>query len=147
MAKVRMPLIASASGKVGDTVFRTRWGETILSVRAIPANPRTYLQQLVRHNLSALSQAWKGEGNMVLTDADGSITGTAGTKYVVLWKYDPNQNVHTEVVFAVLSATEIEAWINYAKSLGKPMAYGRYYFVGENSSRLRNNLDPIRTPA
>ena len=150
MAKVNIPLLSGiASGKLGDVVFFRRWGSNIARVRVKPANPRTPLQQLVRYNLSALAQAWKGSGDLVKQDdATGTITGTSNALYVMLRKYDPNTGNYTEVPFIVLSATEQQAWIDYAVNvLKKPSAWGRLTFVGENARRLRYNQNPIRTPA
>jgi len=149
MAKVRTPLLSGiASGKLGDIVFFRRWGENIARIRVKPANPNTPKQQTVRYNLSALSQAWKGSGDLVKQDdANGTITGTPNALYVMLRKWDMNTNSYVEVAFVVLSDAERQAWIDYAiNTLKKPSAWGRLAFIGENISRLMANLDPIRTP-
>ena len=149
MAKVNMPVLSQvASGKVGDVVYFRRWGRNIARVRVKPANPRTLKQQVVRHNLSALSQAWKGSGDLVQQDdAAGSVTGTADALYVMLRKYDPNTGNVVDVPFIVLNTTEQQSWINYASAQGKPTPWGRLYFIGTNVSLLMNNQNPIRVPA
>jgi len=54
MAKVSIPALSgTASGKIGDVVFFRRWGQDIARIRVKPANPRTFKQQTVRHNLAA----------------------------------------------------------------------------------------------
>ena len=148
MAKVRIPALSGiASGKIGDLVFFRRFGQDIARIRVKPANPRTPKQQTVRYNLSALSQAWKGNGSLVKTDEDGQLTGYAGTKYVMLRKFDYNTNSYTEVVFPVLSEEEKQAWIDYVyQTLKKPMAWGRLEFIGQNIRLLMQNQDPIRAP-
>ncbi len=141
MAKVLGPLMSmGVKGKFGDIVFTQRYGQTIARRRTIPANPKTIKQQVVRHNLSALSQAWKGSGDMVYTDTDGK-------NKVKLWKYDPMSNNYEEVPFEVLSDTEKQAWESYTtQQLRKPMAFARLTFIGMNTKRLMENQDPIRTP-
>ncbi|WP_340691125.1 hypothetical protein [Hydrogenobacter thermophilus] len=147
MSKIILPLMsASASGKFGDIVFLRRFGENIARIRVKPSNPNTPAQQTVRHNLSALSQAWKGSGDMVLVDSDGSITGTAGASYVKLRKWNPTTKTYTEVSFKVLTNTEKQAWQTYASNQGKPLVFGRTYFIGENQKRLMANQDPVRMP-
>jgi len=150
MAKVNIPLLSgSASGKLGDIVFFRRYGQNIARARVKPSNPNTLKQQVVRYNLSALSQAWKGAGDLVQTDdSQGSITGTPNAKYVMLRKFDLNTSSYVEVPFIVLNTTERQAWIDYAtQTLKKPTPWGRLSFIGQNISLLRNNQDPIRTPA
>ena len=148
MAKVTMPALSQgASGKVGDVVFFRRWGSNVARIRVKPANPRTFKQTTVRHNLSALSQAWKGSGDLVLQDdATGTATGTPNALYVVLKQYDPATNTTTDVNFIVLDQTEKDAWITYAQNLGKPTPWGRLYFIGQNISLLMSNQAPVRTP-
>jgi len=148
MAKVSIPALSgTASGKIGDVVFFRRWGQDIARIRVKPANPRTFKQQTVRHNLAALSQAWKGSGDLVLQDdANGTATGTPNALYVVLKKYDAATNTTTDVNFIVLDQTEKDAWINYAATQGKPTPWGRLYFIGQNISLLMSNQNPVRTP-
>ena len=149
MAKVNIPLLSGvASGKVGDVVFFRRWGTNVVRTRVKPANPKTPKQQVVRYNLSALSQAWVGSGNLVKQDdASGTITGTPNAYYVMLRKWDDNTMTYTEVPFIVLSDAEKQQWIDYARTqLKKPTAFGRLVFIGENAQRLRYNQDPIRVP-
>lgn len=148
MAKVNMPSLSQvASGKVGDVVFFRRWGTNVARIRVKPANPRTIKQQVVRHNLSVLSQAWKGSGDLVQQDdASGSITGIPNAYYVLLRKWDNTAMTYTEVPFIVLDATEKQAWINYAQSQNKPTPWGRLYFIGHNISLLMANQNPVRTP-
>jgi len=148
MAKVNIPALSgTASGKIGDVVFFRRWGQSIARIRVKPANPNTLKQQVVRHNLSALSQAWKGSGDLVLQDdATGSVTGTANALYVKLRKWDAVAGSFTEVPFIVLNNTEKQAWIDYAALQGKPTPWGRLYFIGQNASLLMSNQNPVRTP-
>jgi len=142
MAKVRLPALSGiASGKLGDVVFYRRWGTDVVRLRVKPANPNTQMQQLVRWNLSALSQAWKGSGDKVMDDGQGNL-------YVVLKLYDPNTQTVSDVNFNVLTDAERQSWIDYATNvLKKPQAYGRLRFIGDNNSRLRYGQQPIRVPA
>lgn len=146
MAKIIMPLLSgSAQGKFGDIVFFRRFGENIARIRVKPTNPNTPAQQVVRHNLSALSQAWKGSGDLVQTDDDsGTITGTPNAQYVVLRKW--NGTSYTEVPFIVLTMTEKGQWQSYAMHHGKPQVFGRIVFIGENQKLLMANQNPKRTP-
>jgi len=148
MAKLNIPALSgTASGKIGDIVFFRRFGTNIARIRVKPANPNTPKQQVVRYNLSALSQAWKGSGNLVLTDdATGTVTGTPNANYVNLRKWDSATSSYTEVPFIVLNNTEKQAWINYASSQGKPAPWGRLYFIGQNQTLLMANQNPVRTP-
>lgn len=149
MAKVILPALSGqASGKIGDVVFFRRHGTNVARIRVKPSNPKTIKQQVVRHNLSALAQAWKGNGNLVLQDdASGSITGTPNAYYVNLRKWDDVAMAYTEFPFIVLNDTERQAWVDYANTQGKPAMYGRLYFIGDNQKLLMTNQNPIRIPA
>lgn len=128
MAKVKMPLMSdNVSGKFGDIVFQQRYGKTIARRRTIPANPNTMKQQIVRHDLGALSVAWKG-------------TNTT------LKKYDPATQTATDVTFNGLTEAEKTAWNQFATTQKKPSAFGRLLFVGRNIKRLMENQDPVRMP-
>jgi len=61
MAKIEYgPIAAQVSGSMGGTTFsRNRYG-TYFRSKAIPVNPNTAYQQLVRANLAARSQEWRG---------------------------------------------------------------------------------------
>lgn len=59
------PIIGQASGSVAGLVFSHNAGGPYIRNRAIPTNPNTAAQLLVRANLSTLSGAWKG-----LTDGE-----------------------------------------------------------------------------
>ena len=148
MAKVRIPALSGqASGKIGDVVFFRRFGQDIVRIRTKPANPRTQKQQIVRYNLSALSNAWKGSGPYVKQDdANGTATGTPNALYVELLKYDSTANSTSIVNFIILDQTEKDVWVAYAQSLGKPTPWGRLYFIGQNQQLLYNNQNPVRTP-
>lgn len=148
MAKIIMPLLSGgASGKLGDIVFFQRYGQAIARQRVVPANPNTIKQQVVRHNLSALAQAWKGSGSGVLQDdATGTATGTPNAYYVKLRKFNPTTTTYSEVNFIVLSSTEKTAWENYAMMQKKVKQWSRLYFIGENIKLLMANQNPKRTP-
>jgi hypothetical protein len=98
-------------------------------MRTKPTNPKTEKQMAVRTNLAGLSKLWKGEGN------------------VTLKKYNPTTSMWEDVVVAdALSETEKEAWVKEARSKGKPTAYARLMFIGDNAERLAMGQDIRRTP-
>jgi len=140
MAKVEMPLLSGAvRGKFGNVVFFRRWGTDIARVRVKPSNPKTFKQQIVRHNLASLSGAFTGSGKYVAEDAEG--------KFVILKRYDVNTNTVENIRFPVLTDTEKMQWQEYAyTTLKKPKAFGRLAFVGENARRLMMGMTPIRLP-
>jgi hypothetical protein len=130
MAKVIMPLLSGeVHGKVGDIVFFRRYGMQLARMRTKPSNPQTEKQMAVRQNLSGLSKLWKGEGNITLK------------------KYNPTEETWANVeVENGLNDAERQAWMNEAKSKGKPMIYGRLMFIGENAERLAMGQGIKRTP-
>jgi hypothetical protein len=72
---------------------------------------------------------WKGEGNITLK------------------KYNSTTMAWDDVVVETgLTEEEKTAWMNEAKSKGKPMIYGRLMFIGENAKRLSEGLDIVRVP-
>jgi len=130
MAKVVLPLLSGeVRGKLGDIVFFRRHGMQLARMRTKPSNPRTEKQVAVRTNLAGLSKLWKGEGNIVLK------------------RYNPVAMVWEDVtVLYGLDDGERGAWKAEAKRKGKPEAFARLMFVGENAKRLANGLDIVRTP-
>jgi len=148
MAKVLLPLLSqTASGKFGDIVFFERYGRNIVRRRVKPANPNTIAQQMVRWNLKSLSQAWKGSGDAVYQDdANGTVTEIPNANYVILKKYDVNASAWVDVPFIVLTDTEKQAWINYAKVVKGYGQFGRLLFIGTNAKALRQGNNPVRTP-
>jgi len=140
MAKVNLPLLSGfATGKFGNIVFFRRWGQDIARVRVKPSNPKTAKQQIVRHNLASLSNAYAGKGKLVMEDEQG--------KFVILKLYDENTGMAQDVRFPVLTDQERIAWEEYATmQLRKPKVWGRLAFVGTNARRLRMGMQPIRLP-
>jgi len=130
MARIVMPLLSGeARGKLGDIVFFRRYGMQLARIRTKPTNPKTEKQVAVRSNLSGLSKLWKGEGNITLK------------------KYNPTDETWDDVlVEEALTDEERQAWENEAKKKGKPMIYGRLFFIGENAKRLSEGMDIIRMP-
>jgi hypothetical protein len=130
MAKVIMPLLSGeVHGKLGDIVFFRRYGMQLARVRTIPTNPRTARQTVVRTNLAGLSKIWKGDNN------------------IKIYKLNPSTSEYDLItVDTGLTDTEREAWLNLAKSKGKPSAYGRLLFIGDNIGRLLSGLDLKRVP-
>jgi len=130
MAKVVMPLLSGeVRGKVGDIVFFRRYGMQLARMRTKPTNPKTEKQMAVRTNLGGLSKIWKGEGNITLK------------------KYNPTDETWEDVeVEEGLNNTERQAWENEARTKGKPLAYARLMFIGENAERLARGTDIKRTP-
>jgi hypothetical protein len=130
MAKVVMPLLSGeVHGKVGNIVFFKRYGMQLARMRTKPANPKTDKQVAVRTNLSGLSKLWKGEGNITLK------------------KFNPTNQTWEDVnVEDGLNNTEKQAWMDEAKSKGKPAIYGRLMFIGENARRLSEGMDIKRMP-
>ena len=132
MAKINLPLMsAEVRGKFGDVVFMKRYGQQIARVRTKPSNPKTEKQMTVRHNLGNLAKAYKGE-NVTL-------------KKIVI--DDSGNRTIQEVTFNGLTATERQAWENYATRQNKPRIYGRLLFVGINAKRLTSGQNAVRTPA
>lgn len=141
MAKVTLPALSGkASGKLGDIVFFTRYGKQLARVRVRPANPNTQAQQITRHNLKALSQAYKGSGIEVKTRPDGS-------KYVILKKLDKGSNSYVDVEFNILTNLEKARWEEEGMRRRGYRAYGRLAFIGDNIRRLREGENPVRMPA
>lgn len=140
MAKVILPALSGqARGKIGDIVFFTRYGQQIARVRVKPTNPNTMLQQITRHNLKALSQAFKGSGDAVFTRQDGS-------QYVVLKKYDTETQSWVDTEFNILTSTEKQAWELEGQRRKGYKAYGRLTFIGDNIRLLKQGQNPKRTP-
>lgn len=130
MAKVSMPLLSGeVRGKVGDIVFFRRYGIQLARMRTIPSNPKTVKQVAVRTNLSGLSKLWKGEGNITLKMHNP----TSGT-----WE--------DLTAMSGLTDTEREAWKAEARRRGKPVAYARLLFIGENAHLLSNGEMIKRVP-
>ncbi|MEM4863432.1 MAG: hypothetical protein QW706_09695 [Candidatus Nezhaarchaeales archaeon] len=140
VAKVTLPALSGrASGKLGNVVFFVRYGQQIARIRVKPTNPNTMLQQITRHNLRALSQAYKGSGSAVSVRGDGSA-------YVVLKKYDMSTGDWVDVEFDVLTHEEKQAWEMEGQRRKGYRAYGRLAFIGDNIRLLRRGQDPRRTP-
>lgn len=130
MAKVTMPLLSGeVRGKVGDIVFFKRYGIQLARMRTIPTNPKTAKQVAVRTNLSGLSKLWKGEEN------------------IILMKYNPASGKWEDITVAnSLTDTERQAWEAEARMRGKPVAYARLLFIGENVHLLSMGADIKRVP-
>ncbi len=130
MAKVTMPLLSGeVRGKVGDIVFFRRYGIQLARMRTIPTNPKTAKQVAVRTNLSGLSKLWKGEEN------------------IILMKYNPASDEWEDITVAnSLTDTERQAWEAEARMRGKPVAYARLLFIGENVRLLSMGAYIKRVP-
>lgn len=135
MAKVKLPALSGvASGKLGDIVFAQRYGQTIARLRTKPTNPNTPSQQVVRHNLSALSQAWRGSGSMIRNGK------------VQVRRYDSTTGAYVEDEIDILTTQEKSQWEQYAQRTKGYKAFGRLAFIGTNIKRLKEGADIMRTP-
>lgn len=140
MAKITLPALSGqARGKIGDIVFFQRYGKQLARLRVKPSNPNTLAQQITRHNLKALSQAFKGSGDAVKVRQDN-------TKYVVLKKYNAQTQSWVDVEFDILTAMEKQAWEAEGQRRKGYRAYGRLAFIGDNMRLLKQGQDPRRAP-
>jgi hypothetical protein len=138
MAKVVLPLMSQqVRNKIGDVVFFRRgdWGINVARMRVKPANPRTANQQANRHNVGTLLQIYLGR-----VDAGGQ----------TLYKYDSSTKSWTAITIAgteTFGTTEKEAWEEY-KTVSKKgyTLTGKYSFLSVNIKRLKQGLNPLKTP-
>jgi hypothetical protein len=138
MAKVVLPLMSQqVRNKIGDIVFFRRgdWGINVARMRVKPANPRTANQQANRHNVGTLLQIYLGR------------VSPAGQ---TLYKYDSSTNSWTAITIAsneTFGNTEKQAWEEY-KTVSKKgyTLTGKYSFLSVNIKRLKQGLNPLKTP-
>jgi len=137
MAKVNLPLLSgNAGGKLGDIVFFKRGSVQIARIRVKPSNPRTEKQQLIRHNMKALGEAWRN----------------AGQNHTVVLKkrvYDSQTGTYTyqDVQFNAQSVDKT-AWKQctlYSRS-GFPLK-GYQSFTSTNLKRLMSGENPVGKPS
>jgi len=138
MAKVIMPLLSQqVKNKIGDVVFFRRgdWGINVARMRVKPANPRTANQQANRHNVGTLLKIYLGR------------VSVAGQTF---YKYDAATNKWNAITIAsteTFGDTERQAWENY-KTVSKQgyVLTGKYSFLSVNVKRLKQGLNPLKTP-
>jgi hypothetical protein len=138
MAKVTLPLMSGqARNKVGDLVFFRRgdWGVNVVRMRTIPKNPRTTSQQANRHNVGTLLKIYLGKVN-------------AGGQQ--LFRFDSSQNVWVLITISSNESfgdTERQAWENFKTISEKGHSVtGKYAFLSVNIKRLKQGLNPLKTP-
>lgn len=136
-----MPLLSGeVRGRIGEIVFSKRFGKNVARKYSKPSQPNSLAQQVVKYNFRALSQLWKGSGDLVYTDSNDN------KKKVKLRKYDKTTKTYSEVAVEILTADEKTAWENYSMKVKGYKALARNLFIAQNQKALSNNGEPIRMP-